>query len=133
MVYIVVVGVLMDTTVDDDEICASLMEFAIEVVVNVVVTVSLLFNAFMALMYFLWKCVCGVTVADNVFECVLVSCVETALITLVLPFVVVPLFVDTITGFMVLNEDDVFGITVDFCGKFDIVLYSITELPLGLK
>ena len=98
-----------------------------------VATVSLLFNAFMALMYFLWKCVCGVVVTDNVFECVLDCCVEMALITLVLPFMVVPLCVDTITGFMVLNGDDVFGIIVDFCGKFDSVLYSITELPLGLK
>lgn len=78
---------------------------------------------------------CGVDV-DNVDDCMLDCCVEMALITLVAPLTVMPLFVDTITGFVLFTGDDVFGMIVvvdDFCGKFDSVLYSIIELPLGLR
>lgn len=64
-----------------------------------------------------------------VVEVCMVDAVETTLITLDMQLAM-PLFVDTITGLMaLLCEDDVFGMMLDFCGKFDIVLYSITALP----
>lgn len=122
---------LMETTVDGDEICASLLEFVIEFefevdTVTVVHSVLLPFNAFMALMYFLWKCVCGVGAIDD--RCVLDCCVEMALITLVKP-----LLDDTITALEFPNGDVVFGMTFDFCDALETVFTSMTALPPGLK
>lgn len=89
---------------------------------------------------------------DAVAVCIFDDCVETVLITLVILFAVMPLYVDTITGLMValplillLNEDDdddddidgddvdIFGIMLAFCGKFDTVLYSMIGPPFGLN
>lgn len=88
--------------VDGDEICACELELVIGVGVKVVtISVPLPFNAFMALIYFLWKCVCGVVdiciVDVVVVDCVLGGCCgDTVLIILAVPLMA-PLFVDTIT------------------------------------
>lgn len=146
-----VVGALTETTFGGVDMCASGLEFVFGVgmIVAIVSVVLPPFNAFMALMYFLWKWVCGVVVDADDVCCRFDDCVETALITLVTLFAMMPLCVETITGLatatllllLLLNEDDdddndsVFGIMLGFCGKLDTVLYSITvpPPPLGLN